>query len=90
MCPYQNRCKFAHGCHELLKNNQANMKYKTKECEHFRKNLTCQYGTRCNFIHNRAKIDPIPEARIDLSLRLARANGKNTSRLMRILQGSQI
>jgi|JI9StandDraft_2_1071091.scaffolds.fasta_scaffold771969_1 hypothetical protein len=31
-CPYQKRCKFAHGSHELLKNKQANMKYKTKEC----------------------------------------------------------
>ena len=29
-CPYFQRCKFAHGCHELLCNNQTNKKYKTK------------------------------------------------------------
>ncbi len=50
-CPYQGRCKFAHGSHELLRNQQANMKYKTKECENFRKKWCCLYGKRCNFIH---------------------------------------
>lgn len=29
-CPYQKKCKFAHGCHELKKNNTTNSKYKTK------------------------------------------------------------
>jgi hypothetical protein len=29
-CPYQKKCKFAHGSHELKKNYQTNSKYKTK------------------------------------------------------------
>ncbi len=29
-CPYKNKCKFAHGSHELRKNSQLNSKYKTK------------------------------------------------------------
>ena len=31
-CPFQEKCKFAHGSHELLRNRQQNVKYKTKEC----------------------------------------------------------
>ena len=29
-CPYSYKCKFAHGLHELKKNQQFNCKYKTK------------------------------------------------------------
>lgn len=50
-CPYEKRCKFAHGSHELLRNHEMNMKYKTKECDNYRLNLCCMYGNRCNFIH---------------------------------------
>ena len=34
-CPYQKKCKFAHGSHELKRNNAMNSKYKTKECGAF-------------------------------------------------------
>ena len=34
-CPYEKRCKFAHGLHELKKNDQMNCKYKTKVCVGF-------------------------------------------------------
>lgn len=50
-CPYDKRCKFAHGLTELRKNNEYNSKYKTKECGSFKNNLFCIYGDRCNFIH---------------------------------------
>lgn len=29
-CPYKNKCKFAHGSHELRKDNRQNSLYKTK------------------------------------------------------------
>lgn len=53
-CPYRNRCKFAHGSHELRKNNQQNSLYKTKECAVFFREGCCHYGERCNFQHKRA------------------------------------
>ena len=52
-CPYEKKCKFAHGFHELRKNNTTNGKYKTKECVTFSKDLVCNYGSRCNFIHKK-------------------------------------
>lgn len=50
-CPYDRKCKFAHGYHELRKNNTTNCKYKTKQCVTFVKEGFCQYGSRCNFVH---------------------------------------
>jgi hypothetical protein len=50
-CPYEKRCKFAHGLQELKKNHQANCKYKTKVCGGFLQEGFCPYGNRCNFIH---------------------------------------
>lgn len=91
VCPYQSRCKFAHGSHELLKNRQANVKYKTKECDNFRRHLCCQYGNRCNFIHTHAsRIEPDPAARADLEMLLVRRSARGGSRLMRLLQQGQI
>ena len=49
-CPYEKRCKFAHGLHELKKNHQANCKYKTKTCGGFLQEGFCPYRNRCNFI----------------------------------------
>ena len=53
-CPYEKKCKFAHGSHELRKNQQVNSKYKTKECGVFLTEGFCMYGERCNFIHRKA------------------------------------
>lgn len=56
-CPYEKRCKFAHGLAELRKNNELNSKYKTKECGSFKNNLFCIYGDRCNFIHVKGPVN---------------------------------
>ncbi len=50
-CPYEKKCKFAHGLHELKKNQQTNSKYKTKTCGGYLQEGFCPYGNRCNFIH---------------------------------------
>ena len=52
-CPYHSKCKFAHGSHELRRNEEMNFKYKTKECGAFFKQGTCAYGDRCNFLHSK-------------------------------------
>lgn len=83
-CPYEGRCKFAHGCHELLRNQQANVKYKTKECENFQKKLYCMYGNRCNFIH-RPLPQQTPPDRTDIPLQLAKRHAEGSSRLLRAL-----
>ena len=50
-CPYEDKCKFAHGSHELKTKNPVNPKYKTKECNAFSNHDACPFGIRCNFIH---------------------------------------
>lgn len=50
-CPYGDKCKFAHGSHQLKQNNGENAKYKTKECFTFFNGGHCKYGDRCNFVH---------------------------------------
>jgi hypothetical protein len=54
-CPYQKKCKFAHGSQELRKDQQFNSKYKTKECGVFLEGGCCMYGQRCNFIHQQVR-----------------------------------
>eukprot|EP00126_Sphaerothecum_destruens_P003382 Sdes_comp17117_c0_seq1m6280 len=50
-CKYGDKCKFAHGRHELRRVSR-HPKYKTDLCKTFHTVGTCPYGTRCHFIHN--------------------------------------
>ena len=43
-------CAFAHGEHELVAKPITN--YRTKKCRHFEEKGWCQYGPRCQFLHN--------------------------------------
>lgn len=48
-CPYSNKCRFAHGSHELVaKENDENKK---RKCNGFWNNGCCSYGRRCKFGH---------------------------------------
>jgi hypothetical protein len=87
-CPYEKRCKFAHGLIELRKNNQYNSKYKTKECGSFKNNHFCIYGDRCNFIHITdldAPARPAKEDALDVPLELIRSVAQKESKLLRLL-----
>lgn len=52
-CSYWNKCQFAHGPQELLKNVQNTKRhtYRTKKCKSFWDTGSCRYGFRCQFLH---------------------------------------
>jgi hypothetical protein len=56
-CVYGNKCRFAHGRHELSSKPIDTCKYKMKECNSFKELGFCMYGTRCNFKHDERKMD---------------------------------
>jgi hypothetical protein len=58
-CVYGNKCRFAHGRHELSGKPIDHNKYKVKECNSFKELGFCMYGTRCNFKHDERKIDSL-------------------------------
>ena len=84
-CPYEKKCKFAHGSHELRKNQQVNSKYKTKECGVFLTEGFCMYGERCNFIHAKAHCGCGGHSN-DPSFQEIKAEGRLQSRLLALLQ----
>ena len=86
-CPYGKRCKFAHGSHELRKNQQPNSKYKTKVCGVFLHEGHCMYGERCNFIHPSVRLKR--SAVMDAGFREVKAGGRLSSRLLTLLNSSR-
>lgn len=50
-CPYDGRCRFAHGYTELNQKLIINTKYRSRICESYYKTMYCPYGTRCLFRH---------------------------------------
>ena len=57
-CPYNNKCRFAHGKEELMiKELESNPNYKAKDCLNFFKFGFCTYGRRCCFRHDERKFN---------------------------------
>jgi len=50
-CPYEAKCRFAHGPDEMQTRLIINGKYRSKPCFEFHKNGYCAYGIRCLFYH---------------------------------------
>ncbi|KAK6204251.1 zinc finger-containing protein [Scheffersomyces amazonensis] len=50
ICPYGNKCQFAHGENEL-KNVERPPKWRSKACANWTKFGSCRYGNRCCFKH---------------------------------------
>ena len=59
VCPYGNKCRFAHGKHELVSKPITSC-YKKKPCKSFETFGFCPYGSRCNFKHDERKLTDIP------------------------------
>lgn len=55
VCPYGNKCQFAHGPSELKCNTDNQMSYKTRTCHAFARKGYCSYGSRCNFLHHQSE-----------------------------------
>lgn len=70
-CPYEDRCEFAHGDHELrLSPREHDPRYKTTLCNHFwGTGRTCRFGKRCMFIHDETEED-LQELRCRIAARL--------------------
>lgn len=50
LCPYGNKCQFAHGENEL-KRVERPSNWRLKPCLNWQKTGTCRYGSRCLFKH---------------------------------------
>jgi hypothetical protein len=58
-CVYGNKCRFAHGKHEMFEKPINLTKYRQKDCNSFKENGFCMYGSRCNFKHDNRKLEDI-------------------------------
>lgn len=57
-CPYNTKCRFAHGKKELLtKEVESNPNYRVKDCLNFFNSGFCSYGKRCCFKHDERKLN---------------------------------
>jgi len=51
ICPYGNKCSFAHGVEELRSKLLVPTNYKTVRCQQYFEENVCNYGPRCQFLH---------------------------------------
>lgn len=73
-CPYFDKCRFAHGKHELMKKeSHSDPNYRFRDCLSFFKYGSCNYGRRCMFKHDERKINESTSMK-DLSLLLKLKN----------------
>ena len=62
-CPYESRCRFAHGVQQLRSKDtlQSSELYRTRKCKIFFQKGECRFGERCNFRHDYRKAVEISE-----------------------------
>lgn len=58
-CPYNNKCRFAHGKNELMIKEINASIHKVKDCYTFFKYGYCLYGRRCCYRHDERNISSI-------------------------------
>ena len=70
VCPYAEKCAFAHGMQELRSKSDVLINYKTKLCKHYFDHGICLYGPRCHFSHEAS----LPSAESSAKSKLASRN----------------
>lgn len=50
-CRYGDKCRFAHGSHELVVMRNDNGHYRQRKCKGYWDHMSCRYGVRCQFGH---------------------------------------
>lgn len=58
-CPYNNKCRFAHGKNELMVKEKNASFHKIKDCYTFFRYGYCLYGRRCCYRHDERSINII-------------------------------
>ena len=83
-CPYNNKCRFAHGRDELMvKEIESNPNYRARDCLSFFKNGFCNYGRRCCFKHDERKINESTQ-QVDITILLKLRNPTENSERKRL------
>lgn len=68
VCPYNEKCRFAHGKKELHDKVIVGRNYKQKECKSFHTKGFCNYGSRCHFKHEQRRLPEIERSFYNLKL----------------------
>ncbi len=80
-CPYNNKCRFAHGKEELMsKEEESNPNFRAKDCLNFFKFGFCSYGRRCCFKHDERKLNE-KNLETDVKVILSLCNPEGSRRL---------
>ena len=82
-CNYGEKCKFAHGVHELVR-LPTSEHFRKKKCSKFWANGVCPYGLRCQFGHNHIE-NPTTSYLAALAAIDSKPVENGSSRLMKLL-----
>jgi len=77
-CPYDDKCRFAHGEQELIMKPKGK-NYKKIPCKSFFEKGYCPYGSRCNFRHNEKDFSEINYSHYYFQLFLIKKYNSNYS-----------
>lgn len=88
-CRYGEKCRFAHGVHELKKLSIPNENYRKRPCKNWESG-ECRYGMRCQFRHLQQLDWEINAALAGLTSLACPNEGHNQSRLLNILKPTNI
>jgi hypothetical protein len=58
-CKYEDKCRFAHGKHELVDKSHFHPRYRQTSCLSFFITGYCSYGSRCSFRHSNVRFQDI-------------------------------